>query len=61
MPIYERRFYLGLLTKKNLEEEERLEKLKQEMNNKGSKGSRSKTISGDALKTKLKTGEVPLN
>ena len=61
MPTYERRFFLSLLTKEAKQREEESEKMREEMRNKSnnSKGSRNTRISGDALKTKMKNGEIP--
>jgi len=61
MPTYERRFFLSLLTKEAREREEEAERMREEIRNRGknSKGSRSTRISGDALKTKMKNGEIP--
>jgi len=59
MPTAERRFYLGLLLKKKHQEEE----LKEE--GKGStttgKGQRKTKIGGNALKNKIKSGDIPLD
>jgi hypothetical protein len=61
MPTYERRFFLNMLTKEAREREEEAERFKEEAKNRanGSKGSRTTTISGDALKSKMKMGEIP--
>lgn len=59
MPIYERRFFLGLLTKDAKEREERMETIKHDNKNKNSKGSRSTRVSGEALKSRIKRGEIP--
>ena len=61
MPTYERRFFLSLLTKEAKQREEESEKMREEMRNKSnnSKGNRNTRISGDALKTKMKNGEIP--
>ena len=53
MPTAERRFYLGLLVKKNQKEKEMME-------HKKANGKGKKTISGDALKEQIKSGKVPL-
>lgn len=59
MPTYERRFFIGLLTKQTSERQEQIE------NNQNKtvhgKGERKTTVSGDALKHKLKSGDIPLN
>lgn len=54
-PTYERRFYLDTLVKEN---EKRKEAVSNSKYSNG-KGSRNKTIGGDALKSKLKTGQIP--
>ena len=59
MPTYERRFFLGLLTKDAREREEKLEEMKEQAKTKGSKGSRQTRVSGTALKNKMKSGEIP--
>ena len=53
MPIAERRFYLGLLVKKNHRDQEIAEN--QKANKKG-----KKTVSGETLKAQIKSGQVPL-
>ena len=61
MPTYERRFFLSMLTKEAREREEEAERMRDEIRNRNgnSKGSRNTRISGDALKTKMKNGEIP--
>lgn len=59
MPTYERRFFLGILTKESTEKEEENERLKAEHNNKSTGSSRTRTVSGEVLKLKLQTGEIP--
>jgi len=53
MPTGERRFYLGLLVRKNHREQEIIENKK--ANQKG-----KKTVSGETLKAQIKSGQVPL-
>ena len=61
MPTYERRFFLGLLTKDAREREEKTEEMRQKyQNNNNSKGSRNTRISGDQLKTRMQNGDIPL-
>jgi hypothetical protein len=62
MPVYERRFFLSMLTKEAREKQEEAERFKEEMKNKtsGSKGSRTTKVSGDALKSRMKSGDIPL-
>ena len=59
MPTAERRFHLGLLVKSKKEEQDQIEKMKSQSS--GGKGSRQTKISGDQLKNKIKSGEVPLS
>lgn len=56
MPTGERRFYLSLLIKNKKEEEERIAQIPKKI----SKGKKSTTIGGDALKSKLKSGDLPV-
>lgn len=61
MPTYERRFFLGLLTKDAREREEKMEEMRKSyQNNNNSKGSRNTRISGDQLKTRMQNGDIPL-
>ncbi len=61
LPTYERRFFLGLLTKDVQRKEEQIEKQNQQTKTRGSKGNRSSSVSGAALKNKMKSGEIPNN
>jgi hypothetical protein len=61
MPIYERRFFLGLLTKEHTEKQAKMEEMKEQAKTKGAKGSRTTTVSGQALKNKIKGGDLPLS
>lgn len=60
MPTYERRYYLGMLTKDFERKEEQIEEQRNQSNTSGSKGSRTSTVSGQQLKTKMKNGDIPL-
>jgi hypothetical protein len=59
MPVYERRYFITLLIKQNEKKMEFIENQKSTSTS-NSKGSRQSKISGDALKSKMKTGEIPL-
>jgi hypothetical protein len=59
MPTYERRFFLSLLTKELREKQEYSENISKNNQNKNSKGSRNSTISGDALKSRIRNGDIP--
>ena len=60
-PTYERRFFLQMLineaNKKNELAEERVQEAR--VSNSGSKGSRTTRISGNQLKAKLQSGQIP--
>lgn len=58
MPVAERRFHLGMLLKQRQYETEKMEKINQPQSN--GKGTRQKRISGEALKTQIKSGNVPM-
>lgn len=62
MPTYERRFFLSLLTKEAHERREEVERMREDAKTRtsGSKGSRTTRLSGDALKSRMKNGDVPL-
>jgi hypothetical protein len=61
LPTYERRFFLGLLTKDARQREEKLEEMKeQQVQTKGGKGNRQTRVSGEALKNRMKTGSLPI-
>jgi hypothetical protein len=60
MPTYERRFFIGQLTRDSVKREEQMEKAREQNQANNGKGSRTKRISGDALKTRIKNGDVPL-
>ena len=59
MPVYERRFFINMLLKQHEKQKEMYDN--QTVNNSNAKGSRQSKISGDALKTKMQTGQIPLN
>jgi hypothetical protein len=59
MPTYERRYFLGMLTRDAAQKEEQREKAMEQSQTKGSKGSRSTRVSGNALKSQIKSGNIP--
>jgi hypothetical protein len=59
MPTNERRYYMGMLIKTKSDEQEAAEKARNSANP-NAKGSRKTKVSGEALKNKIKSGEVPL-
>ena len=60
LPVNERRFFIGMLTKEASEREERNEQLREKQTNSNARGSRSSRVSGNALKSKMKSGQIPL-
>lgn len=61
MPTYERRFFLGQKTREITRHEEQMEKAREQQKSNNSKGSRTTKVSGEALKNKIKSGDLPLN
>ncbi len=61
MPTYQRRYFLGLLSREHVKRQEKIEEMKEKANTKTGKGSKTTRISGEALKNKLKTGQIPNN
>lgn len=59
MSVYERRQYLNLLLNENKKKTEAIDDENKKYTNKNSKGNRVSTVSGDQLKAKLKSGEIP--
>lgn len=57
MPTNERRFYLARHHRRMSEQEEKIKDKKQSVG----KGKRSTSISGDALKSRMKNGDIPLS
>ncbi len=57
MSVYERRSYLSLLLNENTKKSEMIEEENEKLKNKN--GSRTTRVSGDQLKAKLKSGEIP--
>ena len=60
MPVYERRFFINLLLNQHEKQKQYIED-NSSATNSNAKGSRKTKISGDALKSKMKSGEFPLN
>jgi hypothetical protein len=59
MSVYERRQYLSHLINENNRKTEAIEEQKEAINNKGAKGTRTTRVTGDQLKAKMKSGEIP--
>ena len=60
LPVYERRFFLSLKSRDISKQKEHQEEQTQAAKS-NSKGNRTTTVSGDALKNKMKNGDIPLN
>jgi hypothetical protein len=60
MPVYERRFFLGLLTKDTVKRQEKIDEMTEKSTTKGSKGNRTTKVSGEGLKNRIKNGDIPL-
>jgi len=60
MPVYERRFFISLLVKDVQKRGEQIEENRAKSVVNGSKGKRTTRVSGDALKSKLQSGAIPL-
>lgn len=58
MPTNERRFHIGMLVKNKSEEQERMKEMYDKSS--GGKGTRKTRISGEVLKSRIKSGDVPL-
>jgi hypothetical protein len=58
MPVYERRFFIGMLTKTLSDNQERAEEQREKAKTQTGKGSRQTRVTGQALKNKIKAGEV---
>lgn len=61
MPTYERRFFLGQKTKEISKQEEQMEQAREQSDKRNAKGSRTSRVSGDALKTRMQNGDIPLS
>lgn len=59
MPTYERRFFLGQIIKQKVQADELREKQKESAKTTTGKGTRQTTLSGDALKNRIKSGDLP--
>ena len=59
LPVYERRFFLSLKARDISKQKEHIETTSNAQSN--SKGNRTSTVSGDALKNRMKNGDIPLN
>jgi hypothetical protein len=60
MPVFERSYFLGLLNRDAIRREEQMEENSNKNVNSNSKGNRTTRISGDQLKHRIKSGNLPL-
>jgi len=58
-PTYERRYYLSSLINEHKKKEELYDERMSESKNSNARGSRTSRVSGDQLKSKIKSGEIP--
>lgn len=58
MPTYERRFFLTTFINENEKIKEKADEQAQSATS-GGKGTRTTIVSGDQLKSKLRSGEIP--
>ena len=58
MPTYERRFFLTTFINENEKQKEKMEEQKNNVSS-GGRGTRTTKISGEALKSRLRSGEIP--
>jgi len=58
MPTFERRFYIQMYKEEMEEQQEKMEEAKKNRSS-GGKGTRSRTISGEALKSRMKNNQIP--
>lgn len=58
MPVYERRFYIEMFKEEMDTQKERMEDMRKNSTS-GGKGTRSKTVSGEALKSQMRNNQIP--
>jgi hypothetical protein len=61
MPTHERRFFLGEKLKEIGRKEEAIENMQAQNKSNTGKGSRTSKVSGEALKTRIKNGDLPIS
>ena len=62
MPVYERRYFLSLKQRDINKQKENYDEQRQNAKaSSNSKGNRQSRVSGDALKNRMKNGDIPLN
>ncbi len=60
MPVYERRFFISLLVKDVQKREEEVALIKEQAHTTNGKNKRTSRVSGEALKTRMRNGDVPI-
>ncbi len=60
MPTYERRFFIGQLVKQKVQQDEISEKQREASKTNTGKGTRNTRVSGQALKNRMNSGDIPL-
>ena len=60
LPVYERRFFLSLKSR-DVNKQKEHQEVQTKTVKTNSKGNRTSTVSGDALKNRMKNGDIPLN
>jgi len=58
MPVYERRFYIEMFKDEMEMQKERMDDARKNATS-GGKGTRSKTVSGEALKSQMRNNQIP--
>jgi hypothetical protein len=58
MPVYERRFFIEMFKDEMEQQKERMDEAKKNRSS-GGKGTRSKTVSGEALKSQMRNKQIP--
>ena len=61
MPTHERRFFLGEKLKEIGRKEEAIENMQSQNKTNTGKGSRTSKVSGEALKSRIKNGDLPIS
>jgi hypothetical protein len=59
MPTYQRRYFLGLLSRDHIKRQERIEEMREKAITRQGKGSRTTKLSGEALKNRIISGQIP--
>lgn len=60
MATYERRYFLGLAVRKHQQKVSQYEKMQEQAVTSHGKSSRTTKLTGESLKAKMESGEIPL-